>query len=162
MSRFSNSKVYKLINSIDNKIYIGSTTQSLCKRLADHKKSAKYNPQFVHKHFNTIGWDTVKIILIETIHCFNKEQLTQREQHFIDEYKPELNKWSAYARCPHGREHNRCVDCGGTQICAHDRRISRCKECSPKYCPYCDINTSKDKYKEHTTTKKHIQNSIHS
>ena len=129
MPAYSNSKVYKLINSVDSKIYIGSTTQSLCKRLAKHKSDAKKNPQFVHKHFNTIGWDTVRIILIETVECFNKEQLTQREQYYIDLLKPSLNRWSAYVNCPHGRQHSTCKNCSGASICHHNRSKSICKKC---------------------------------
>ena len=129
MPDYSNSKVYKLVNSIDSKIYVGSTSQPLCKRLAKHKSDAKHKPQFVHKHFNTIGWDTVRIILIESVECFNKEQLVQREQHHIDLYKPELNKVSAYTNCPHNRRHNRCLDCRGAGICLHNRRKTQCNIC---------------------------------
>ena len=38
---YNNSKVYKLINSVDDTFYIGSTTSSLSKRLCDHKAKAK-------------------------------------------------------------------------------------------------------------------------
>ena len=160
MPAYSNSKVYKLINSVDSKIYIGSTTQSLCKRLAKHKSDAKKIPQFVHTHFNTIGWDTVRIILIETVECFNKEQLTQREQYYIDLLKPSLNRRSAYVNCPHGRQHSTCKNCSGASICFHNRSKSICKKCNPKYCPYCNITTSKGHYKSHTKSIKHIYNFI--
>jgi hypothetical protein len=129
MPNYSNSKVYKLVNGIDNKIYIGSTTQSLSQRLAKHKDDAKKRPYPVHRHFNTIGWDTVRIILIENVECFNKEQLVQREQHYIDLLKPELNKQAAYVNCPHGREHCMCVECGGASICEHNRHKAICKDC---------------------------------
>ena len=179
MPNYSNSKVYKLINSVDSKIQIGSTTQSLSTRLAKHKATAKRTPRPVHRHFNTIGWDTVRITLIETVECFNKEQLIQREQHYIDLLKPSLNKHSAYTHCPHNRQHNNCVDCGGVSICQHNKRKEKCKQCggsaicshnkrkeickicSPKHCEYCDITTSKNKYKRHITTIKHIYNFIY-
>ncbi len=32
-------------------------------------------------------------------------------------------------RCPHGREHYYCRDCGGGGICEHKRHRSACKEC---------------------------------
>ena len=214
MPNYSNSKVYKLVNGIDSKIYVGSTTQALCVRLAKHKHDAKHNPSSVHRHFNTIGWDTVRIILIETVECVNKEQLTQREQHYIDLLKPSLNKRHAYVYCPHGRRHSYCKDCrgsqicehdkqkekckicGGSQICAHNKQKSGCKDCkgssicehnrvkerckicdgsqicehnkrketckicSPKYCLVCDFTTSKNNYRSHTQTNKHIYNFI--
>ena len=162
MSKFLNSKVYKLINSIDDLIYIGSTTQPLSKRFSDHKANAKFKPGPVHRHLNNIGWDTVRIILIENVICYNKDQLTQREQHYIDVYKPELNKKSAFTDCPHGRQHNVCVECHGSSICIHNKRKQTCKECSPKYCPLCDITSGKSTYKQHTKTVKHIYNFIYS
>ena len=70
MPNYANSKVYKLINSVDSKIYIGSTTVSLSARLAKHKATSKLTPSFAHKHFNTIGWDKVRIVLIETDNIF--------------------------------------------------------------------------------------------
>ena len=41
---------------------------------------------------NTIGWNHVKIILIEAYTCNNKDELTARERYWIDELKPSLNK----------------------------------------------------------------------
>ena len=75
-SRYSNSKVYKMINGIDKHIYIGSTTQTLPKRLYNHKQNAKHGwqPLRVHNHFNRIGWETVKIVLIENVNCKSKEE----------------------------------------------------------------------------------------
>ena len=33
------------------------------------------------------------------------------------------------AKCTHGREKNKCKECGGSGICAHGREKYRCKEC---------------------------------
>ena len=192
MPNYSNSKVYKLINSVDKKIYIGSTTQPLSTRLAEHKSKAKSRPYNVYKHLNTIGWDKVRIILIETVNCFNKEQLNQREQYYIDRLKPSLNKHHAYVNkqvvikevvpiicehkkkryickichgssiCEHDREKSRCRDCHGSSICEHDIRKDRCKVCFAKYCECCDIIIAGGSYKGHTKTIKHIYNFIHS
>ena len=137
MPNYANSKVYKLISSVDKKIYIGSTTQLLSSRLAKHKDDAKKKPRPVHKHFNTIGWDKVRIVLIETVTCINREQLLQREQHYIDLLKPSLNKQAAYVHCPHGREHNNCIDCHGASICIHNKRKTECKDCGgSQICPH--------------------------
>ena len=143
MPNYANSKVYKLINSVDSKIYVGSTTVSLSMRLAKHKEDAKRRPRPVHKHFNTIGWDTVRIILIETVNCFNREQLLQREQHYIDLLKPSLNKISAYTNCPHGRQHNKCIDCHGASICPHNKQKATCKICGGSR--ICEHNREKSK-----------------
>ena len=162
MPNYTNSKVYKLVNTVDDKFYIGSTSQPLCKRLMDHKCDAKNRPKHVHRYLNTIGWDKVRIVLIENVECLDKEQLIQREQHWIDSLKPELNRWSAYIHCPHGRRHNRCKNCHGSQICIHNKHKPACKDCSPKYCEYCDISIDKNSYKKHTKSIQHIYNFIHS
>ena len=31
--------------------------------------------------------------------------------------------------CPHGRQHNRCKECGGSGICEHGRQRRQCKDC---------------------------------
>ena len=36
-NRYNNSKIYKLVNSVDDAFYIGSTTAQLSKRLSWHK-----------------------------------------------------------------------------------------------------------------------------
>ena len=180
MPNYANSKVYKIINSVDGKIYIGSTTVSLSRRLTKHKATAKATPSFAHRHFNTIGWDKVRIVLIENVTCFNKEQLIQREQHYIDLLKPSLNTRPAYVDCLHGRRHNNCIEChgtsicihnkqkayckicGGSQICEHNKQKSNCKICSPKYCECCDITICKTIYKRHTNSINHIYNFIYS
>tara|TARA_R110000823_G_scaffold41021_1_gene108285 strand:- start:1470 stop:1952 length:483 start_codon:yes stop_codon:yes gene_type:complete len=93
MVNYSNSKIYKLVNNVDNKIYIGSTCNTLRQRKGEHKRSSKIHPERpVYKHLNQVGWENVEIILIETHECKNKDELHKRERHFIDELKPELNK----------------------------------------------------------------------
>ena len=128
-SRYQNGKVYKLVNCVDDKIYIGSTCARLSKRFYEHKQTAKKRPAYVHKYLNSIGWENVRIILIENVIAATKDQLLIREQHYIDELKPELNKQAAYAHCPHGRRHDKCVECGGTGVCEHNRQKSQCREC---------------------------------
>ena len=142
-SRYQNGKVYKLVNCVDDKIYIGSTCARLSKRFYDHKQTAKYKPTYVHKHLNSIGWENVRIILIENVIAETKDQLLIREQHYIDELKPELNKHAAYAHCPHGRRHDKCIECGGTGVCEHNRQKSQCRECGGSQ--ICEHNREKSK-----------------
>lgn len=91
-NRYSKGKIYKLVNDVDDEIYVGSTCLTLAKRFYEHKHSAKYKPLRIHHHLNEIGWDTVKIILVEEFSCENKMQLLQRERYWIDALKPTLNK----------------------------------------------------------------------
>ena len=112
-SRYQRGKIYKLVNSVDDFIYIGSTCLPLSGRFYTHKTEAKRKPLPCHRHFNTIGWDNVRIVLIENVVAEDRDQLIQREQYYIDLLKPSLNKHSAFVDCPHGKVHNLCKDCGG-------------------------------------------------
>ena len=83
---YDNAKIYKLCSDIDDMVYIGSTCTSLNIRLKWHKQNAKQNPERpVYKHFNALGWENVKIILIDDeFRCENMEQLHREEQYQID------------------------------------------------------------------------------
>jgi group I intron endonuclease len=91
-SDFQNAVIYKLVNEIDDKIYVGSTC-NLDKRFTAHKsygKTAKA-AQKVYRHFKTIGWDTVKKVLLEKFPCSDEAELTKRERYWVDKLNPELN-----------------------------------------------------------------------
>jgi hypothetical protein len=140
-ARYNTAKIYKLVNSVDDRIYVGSTCLILSKRFHMHKSRARNKPGPVHHQLNAIGWDNVRIILIENVTCTSKEELLQREQHFIDLLKPSLNSYSAVGTCPHGRPQNQCVACHGSQICQHNRIKASCVEC--KGSQICEHNRRK-------------------
>ena len=90
--RYSNGKIYKLVNNVDDQIYVGSTCLPFAKRFYWQKARAKRNlERNVYKHFNAIGWENVKIILIETYPCNSKAELEKRERYWFDKFKPSLN-----------------------------------------------------------------------
>ena len=92
-NKYSNGKVYRLVNNVDNQEYVGSTTQTLIQRKGGHKRKAVVVPnRRVYQHLNNVGWDNVEIILIESYPCQTKEELNARERHWIDTLKPSLNK----------------------------------------------------------------------
>ena len=75
MVNYQNSKIYKLVNNVDDKIYVGSTCNTLRQRLSGHKIDAKRHPTFpVYQYINTIGFDNVEIILIENFECKTKDE----------------------------------------------------------------------------------------
>ena len=174
MSNYSRSKVYKLVNDIDDEIYVGSTIGTLRQRKCKHKTDATKQPnRRVYAHLNAVGWDNVRIVLLQSVPCANRDELRAAEQHWIDLLRPNLNKNSAVDTCPHGRrqatckecdgssicEHgrqkNKCKQCGGKGICEHTRIRVRCRECSPFYCDYCQTNHAKGAILNHYKTKKH-------
>jgi len=86
---YANAKVYKLISIVDDYFYIGSTCGTLVNRHQDHRSKSKSKPDMkVYKHFVSIGWDNVKIILIDdSFTCANQDQLRREEQRHIDLHK---------------------------------------------------------------------------
>ena len=170
MARYQNGMIYKLVNDVDDQFYVGSTCMPLAKRKSNHKVDAKKHPnQRLYKHLNEIGWDCVKIILIEKWPCEDKYELEKRERYHIEELKPSLNKniptrpriceehgkvrsrckaCGGVSICVHGRVIFRCKDCGGSQICEHGKRRGRCKDCGGSQ--ICEHGKQRDQCKECT------------
>jgi len=80
---YKNGKIYKL-QCEDGHYYIGSTTRLLRKRFYDHKHSAsKTRNSRVYQHINALGWDRVRIVLVEDFPCDSKEHLVRKEDEHI-------------------------------------------------------------------------------
>lgn len=137
--RYQNGMIYKLVNEVDGEIYIGATCMSLPKRKFEHKSKSKGKlMKKVYDHLNLIGWEFVKIILIEKFPCADKMELESRCRYWIDEMKPSLNmKMACCVRCEHDREMNKCIECEGKSICEHKRERTKCKDCQGgSICPH--------------------------
>ena len=81
MPNYQQSKIYKLICNT-TKIYIGSTTVKLCRRLTGHVNDYKKGKNVSSKHI--ISNDNYSIVLIEDYPCDRKEQLLKRERFYIE------------------------------------------------------------------------------
>ncbi len=124
-------KIYKIVNDINDDIYIGSTKQPLYKRFHDHKQNAKKYPERnLYKFINEIGDNHFRIILIEECEFINREYQNKKEQEFIELLKPVLNKKNVISKkCEHNRLEYTCKECCGNGICDHNRDKRLCKEC---------------------------------
>ena len=86
---YKNGKIYKITDIEYTKMYIGSTTQPLYKRLSKHKcdykrwKSGKDTKTMSFDLFDEFGIENCKIELIEEFSCENKEQLRKKEGEHI-------------------------------------------------------------------------------
>ena len=85
MANYQNGKIYKIVNSINKKSYIGATTQPLCKRMNEHRCRYK---QGLKKYTSYLLFDedatSCKIYLLENFKCNNKEELEAREIYWIE------------------------------------------------------------------------------
>ena len=86
MLDYRNSKIYTIRCKLDNSlIYIGSTIQPLCRRLAGHKnRSLKHPEMLLYKSINN-DWENWYIELYELYPCNNKEELLKKEGEIIRE-----------------------------------------------------------------------------
>lgn len=84
--RYSRSSIYKLVSSVDDKIYVGCTTSPNLRRVY-------YNHWEKNRiaHFNTIGWKCVQLVQLEWYPCADRFQLLSRHQYWINKLKPSLN-----------------------------------------------------------------------
>ena len=85
MPDYKTGKIYTIRCRTDNTlIYVGSTTQTLCKRLVAHRCSSKTSNRKIYQSING-DWDNWYIELYEEYPCENKEQLNKREGEIIRE-----------------------------------------------------------------------------
>lgn len=146
--------VYKIINDIDDLVYIGSTADKLCKRMAKHRETAKREDaqkRKIYIHMNLHGIEHFKIILVEEYKNINREELLKNEDKFIKEFdsiKIGLNGRLSTGNsiCEHNKRRVQCKECGGSQICEHNNRRSQCKECGGSQ--ICEHNKMKNRCKE--------------
>ena len=86
MPDYQLSKIYKLWSPSTNLIYIGSTTQSIAQRLADHIKTYRRfkNDKYPYTtSFKILECEDYKIELIESYSCNNRTQLLKKEGEYI-------------------------------------------------------------------------------
>lgn len=83
MPNYADGKIYKIICDKSDLIYIGSTCQTLANRLSQHKN--KNNFKCSSKELFKLG--NCSIILLEKFPCKDKEELTAREQYYLDQFK---------------------------------------------------------------------------
>jgi len=82
MPNYQNGKIYKITNSNDNKIYIGSTVKNLNDRMANHRNNIKNDEKKkskLYQHIKKVGKDKFKIKLVKNYPCNNLNELKSKE-----------------------------------------------------------------------------------
>tara|TARA_R110000803_G_scaffold158786_2_gene223038 strand:- start:373 stop:981 length:609 start_codon:yes stop_codon:yes gene_type:complete len=88
MVNYQLGKIYKIVNDINDKFYIGSTAQRyLSSRMATHKKK---HTTCMSRNIG-INLKECSIILIENYPCKDKQELLKREREYFDKHKKENN-----------------------------------------------------------------------
>jgi hypothetical protein len=93
MPDYSRGKIYTIRNRNDkSKIYVGSTIEPLCRRLAKHKHKSKSHGHYILYIEVNNDWDNWYIELYENYPCDSKEELLKREGEVIREIGTLNNK----------------------------------------------------------------------
>lgn len=77
--------IYIIRNSVNDKVYVGSTYYSIHRRLVSHLNGSANGDSKMQRAIREIGRDKFFISLIKT--CHTKEQLTYSERFFVKYYK---------------------------------------------------------------------------
>ena len=107
---YQESKTYNIYNTINDDIYVGSTTQKLCERMRDHRyciNNQKKKDRPLYQAFREHGIEHFFIELIEKCPCNDKDELRKKEGDRIRQLKPTMNKAIAGRTCKEYHNDNR-------------------------------------------------------
>jgi hypothetical protein len=135
MRSYAIGRVYKIVNTMDELIYIGATGATLSHRMVQHRANAKTGKtSTIYTHMRDIGIEKFSIILIEQLENVTKEQLRAKEDKWIKELDTVNNglngRYEMGQTCIHNKRRSNCKECGGSAICIHNKYRSSCKECN--------------------------------
>lgn len=82
MVNYNNGKIYAIRSHQTDDVYIGSTCNPLCKRMAQHRCDYKSQTRITNSRM-ILKYDDAYIELIENFPCNTKEELLSREGHHI-------------------------------------------------------------------------------
>ena len=89
------SKIYKITNDINKKVYIGKTESSLAKRFAEHCKDSQKREEEQRPLYNAMRKYGVEHFSIELIEECDIEMDSMREQYWIGFYKGYTDGYNA-------------------------------------------------------------------
>lgn len=140
MVNYNHGKIYKIFNSFNKEVYIGSTCMQLLPRINYHRSVAircPVNCHRLHADMNKYGIDAYHIVLIERFPCKKRQELKERENYWIKILKPSYNIKNPYPRN---------------------------KDKKPAVKPVCDAchftGASSSHYLKHCHTRKHKRNML--
>ena len=99
---FQHGKIYKIVNSVDEKIYIGCTCLPLVERFVIHRKKTGTGKMKIHKHMKKMGRDNFSIHLVKEVPTYSRWHL-EKEEYAIQMTVPEEHRlFKSRPRIPFG------------------------------------------------------------
>ena len=148
-------RIYKITSKNSNKVYIGSTTQTLQRRLYGHKYdyigylNGKYN--YVTS-FEILELGDYRIELIEEIDFTDKKDLLKREGYFIQTTKNTVNRGIVRGLCKDDMHRERSI----TYYHRHVNDINSKRKVKQE-CYYCNTLQRKSDTARHNNSQRHIE-----
>ena len=152
---YKNGKIYKILNTITDDVYVGSTCQPLSKRMAKHRETlnTRKGHTLLYTKMKQLGVYNFYIELIEECPCDNIEQLRAVEGKYIREFST-LNKRIE------NRSKKQYTEDTKEQKMIYDREYRRKNEEKIKEshtCHICGGNYQNKSKQKHFRTKKHLK-----
>ena len=144
---YQQGKIYKIVSSSTDRIYIGSTYKTLLRRFAGHGSNFKRYQKGTYSYvssFDLLRFDDAEIHLVESYPCESKQALLARETYWMREYRSVIvNKHVAST--------------GLTKLEYNKQR----NETLPRFnCTACNYFCDRRAKQKHLRTKKHIDNQL--
>lgn len=152
-NKYNFSKIYKIINTETDDIYIGSTTQKyLSERLAGHRQKARNrkNKSKLYKIMRTIGIDKFHIFLIRNVKCHNREELDKQEEIERKKQNATLNTNKCHTTENEKREFRK-------KYYQNNREHINCIKNEKFICPVCGSQFTRTNKSHHDKSKTHRQ-----
>ena len=89
------------------RVYVGSA-KSIYHRWNEHKRELRqkiHHSIKLRRHYDKYGLDDLDFVILEQINTLSKEYLLEREQYYLDTYKPYFNIYTK-AGSPLGHTHS--------------------------------------------------------
>jgi len=86
MPDYANGKIYKIVNTENDKVYIGSTTRTLAQRMGDHRYAAKTDRSKLYKAMRWHGIEQFSVKLVKDYPCDTEQQLLAKEFQIVKKY----------------------------------------------------------------------------
>ncbi len=110
MKDYSTGKIYAIRSAQTDDVYIGSTIQPLCVRMAGHRAQYKYylgeKGNYITS-YKILQFEDAYIELIESFPCSCKEELNKREGELIRDNNNCINKRIAGRTCKQYQQDNK-------------------------------------------------------
>ena len=155
MSNYQQGKIYQIVSSQTDRVYIGSTCQLfLCDRLDQHKNYFKrYQEQTYHyiASFEILKFDDARIALIEYLPCNSKEELQSRETHWMNEFRDKTVNPIAVIESPKNKYNKQYMK-------EYNKQYNKNQ---PDFdCLVCNCSCLGRNKQNHLRSKKHIDNQL--